>query len=324
MKQHFYIISLAVFLASMLFTQCSNDGDNIPKYPTLQFVSGAKYYTSPADSVDIGDTVILKWNFTSTSNMKYLLIEDKGATSSTAYYFKTMSNAVITKTTVTIPTAMRKSYSDTFAIKIISPGTATLRFTITDSLGTVISVTDVPINMKSDFTYLTRRILYVPDSVEVHSGSRADAKCYLSITKGEAYTYNTIKENTDLLNSIDLGFNSYWVASTSGSTTTYTRFHAFYSLTNNMYRKNDLTATGLGVAPSRITYVKKLATTTQSLVRNASDIKTAVGTTITSTKDSISDTKYPFGFKTVEGKYGMIWITFVSSDSVRIDVKVQK
>ncbi|MDP4209437.1 MAG: hypothetical protein Q8928_11550 [Bacteroidota bacterium] len=325
MKQFFYITSLAAFLVTMLFTQCSSEGDNLPSYPTLQFVSGGKYYTSPADSVDVGDTVILKWNFASTSNMKYLVVEDKGATSTSLYYFKTMSSAVVTKTTITIPTAKRNLYSDTFAIKVISPGTATLRFTITDSLGEVISRTDVPINMKSDFTYWTRRILYAPDSVEAHGGARADAKSYLAAATGAIFSYNTIKANPNLLKLVDVGFNSYWITRTTGSTTTSTRYLAFYSLTNNMYPKNDLTVSGLGVAPSRITYVKRLISTTQANVRNALDIKTAVGSTLTSTKDSTSNgTTYPIGFKTAEGKYGIIWITYVSNDSIRIDMKVQK
>lgn len=293
-----------ILMASgLLFSSCKKDYDtifNMFEDVDVTFHANSPYAVTDYKEVNAGDSLYLDFTITSAKkNMFMVCVWEAGA--------------AVPFIKIPLDNTQRRNFSYTAKLKMDSKvGRTSYRVWALDSAGVFIGdgYKKITVDVLSDFNYWAGRNLYVPDSTD-----KVDP-CYLSLATGSTFSYTTGAANSG---SIDIGY-------------AYNGSHTLYALNNSplpftVYDISSWTPRATLLANPKnnqaSTWLNQLRTGAQ-IEKNA---KSAKPTNKKVTGLKAGSLVY---FLTPEGKYGALYINYVTQDNAKrgtimnVDVKIQK
>lgn len=336
--------SRAEYLSGVLILKASNpqtvaynitvldmDGKDITSSVTItypagkQVISEAKLITDKkTETFEEGEMVYLDYSVSSDNqNIKYIWLES----------FADGSSEPARTTIATLPDDIsdKRNFRGAIRLNLNRDGGSKFRIYVTNEANDYIGdgYTSVNTNVKTGYELMANKFVYIPNVVNVGDSGVGNlpftAKCFYSISRKQAYTYDEAKAISE-----DIDFGVYFTANTSTGET-YINFYSMLDATNGnaVISNYDLTSwTKRDIKFSTVLDGGIFTTTLVSGLAINTEAKKYAIFTNRKRVSSVVPGKL-FYFKTPEGKSGAILVNSIGRDFnkkyyVNIDIKIVK
>jgi len=299
---YYVSLLLVVFATSCVKVEPKFNSNNL----TVTFNNAGVNYLTTDKTVNGKDSLDFSYSGTCTSAITYVTLTKNDT--------EIGRDSIKTGDRMSFANLVKKMVADTI------PGNYVYKVVARDQDNIYLgSSNPISVTVNSDMTYITNNRLYVPDTTAMTN------KTYFNIATQTAYSYSDITAGSNS-NLIDVGY--FWDPTIVSGTTV--KGHTLYNL-NLSPQPSAITMYNISAFTKNATQLKVITTPTWANLNSGAIIR-QTGKTNFVTASANSVTQLASGsvvlFKTAGGKYGALYVKYVSGGSayattyMNFDVKI--